>query len=73
MSRRANLERLHDARRAGIRYRLARQGMSQELADRWVAAWEAEATALGLAHDDAFWDAGWAWIAEQSAVRRRGP
>ena len=53
-----------------MQQRLAGTGVSQELADRWVAASELEAAARGLAHDAAFWDAGWAWIAEERSARK---
>jgi hypothetical protein len=40
------------------------------MAERWVAAWEVEGNARGLAHDGAFWQAGWTWIIEGRSARK---
>jgi hypothetical protein len=42
-----------------------------ETADAWIAAWEAHATQDGLELGAAYWEAGWAWIAEQRGSRVR--
>ena len=70
MSRRADPDRLHQARRAGTLRRLEVTGISVELAERWVAAWEREAEIRDLPRDGAYWDAGWTWIAEQRSARK---
>jgi hypothetical protein len=45
--------------------------MSEEVAERWLVAWEAEARSRGLdARTGAFWDPAYDWIAEQRRVRR---
>jgi hypothetical protein len=46
--------------------------VSDETADGWIAAWEAQAAMEGLERVSAYWDAGWTWIEEQrrSRVRR---
>lgn len=71
MGRRADPARLHAARRAGTRRRLELEGgLSPELAERWIAAWERVAEITSPAHDGAFWDLGWGWIAEQRSARK---
>jgi hypothetical protein len=62
MSRRADPERIHAARRAANVRRLEGEGMSAERAEAWIARWEAEAAAEGRQRDAAYWQAGWAWI-----------
>jgi hypothetical protein len=37
-------------------------GMSTELAESWVARWEATADAEGRKRGSAYWDDAWAWI-----------
>jgi hypothetical protein len=44
--------------------------VTPETADAWIAAWEAQAAEVGLEHGRAFWEAGWAWIAEQRRARK---
>ena len=70
MTRRADPERIFLARRAGIKSRLEQQGrLSPETAERWLAAWEAEAPLRGSTRRTAAsWDGAWEWIAER---RRR--
>ena len=51
MARRANTERIHQARRAATRNELTDYGMSVEDAERWCDAWEAEAAGRGLPKD----------------------
>lgn len=66
MSRRANPEALFVARRMGLAGRLTSGGMLVEIAEQWIAAWEAEARARGLdARTPAFWDGAAAWIADK--------
>ena len=48
MSRRADPERIFQARRDAIRNTLTGSGMPLETAERWCDAWELEATGRGL-------------------------
>ena len=74
MSRRADPDRIHLARRAAIRNAImASRGFDHDVAERWCAAWEAEAALQGLEPGSAFWDAGKAWIDAQCAARKRPP
>ena len=72
MSRRANPARIFEAQKAGVRNRLIGNGMQPETADRWLDAWVLEASGRQLAKDGRYWQAGWDWIAEERAARRRG-
>jgi hypothetical protein len=72
VARRADPERIHQARRAAVRNGLTDHGMPLEEAERWCDAWEAEATARGLPKDRDYWTIGSAWIAEQRAAQRTG-
>jgi hypothetical protein len=71
VSRRANPEAIHVARRMAVRSRLTGEGMAVELAERWCDAWEAEASRQGFARNADYWQSGAAWIAEQRAARRK--
>ena len=68
MARRADPERIHQARRPGS----TDYAISREDAERWCDPWEAEAERLGLPKDANYWTVGSAWIAEQRAARRPG-
>ena len=70
MARRADPERIFEARRATIRYGLMDIGMDEATADRWCDAWILEATGRGLPRDNAYWQAGKEWIATERAARR---
>jgi hypothetical protein len=70
MARRADPERIHQARRAAVRNGLTDYGMPLEEAERWCDAWELEAAGRGLPKDAAYWEAGEAWMSEQRAKRR---
>jgi len=72
LSRRADPERIHQARRAATLNGLTDYGMSLEDAERWCDAWEAEAARLELPKDKNYWTVGSAWIAEERAARRPG-
>ena len=65
MARRSTPERIDAARRAAVRASLIGEGASEETADAWIAAWEAQAAEDGLERGSAYWQAGWDWIAEQ--------
>jgi hypothetical protein len=70
MSRRSTPERIDQARRAATRNRLICERMTEETAEAWIAAWEANAAQDGLERGSAYWQAGWDWIAEQRKTRR---
>ena len=70
MSRRSTPERLDAAWHAGVRNRLIGERVTEETADAWIAAWEAQAAQDGLERGAAYWDAGWEWINEQRKKRR---
>lgn len=67
MARRSDPERLYLAHRAGHASRLRSQAkLSEEQAERWLTAWEAEAALRGLdRRSGEFWARAWDWIAEQ--------
>jgi hypothetical protein len=71
MSRRSTPERIDEARRAATRNLLIGEGATEATADAWIAAWEAKAADDGLEHGRTYWEAGWAWIAEQRKQRLR--
>ena len=71
MARRADPERIDEARRAALRNALTGSGMSPEVADRWLAGWADEAALRGLQQGGAYWTAAATWIAAER-VRRRG-
>jgi hypothetical protein len=71
MSRRSIPERIDEARRAATRNRLIGDGATEATADAWIAAWEAQAAQDGIDHGRIYWEAGWAWIAEQQRNRVR--
>ena len=63
MARRRDLDRIYQARRAGIVARLASTGVMADRAEALMTAWEAKATAAGLAPDwSAYWDQAWPWL-----------
>lgn len=72
MPRRADPQRIHEARRAAVRNNLVGSGMSLETAERFCDAWELEATGRGLPRDREYWEVGEAWIAAERAARRPG-
>ena len=72
MSRRADPERIFQARRDAIRNTLTGSGMPLEIAERWCDAWELEAAGRGLAKDADYWQDGQEWIAAERAARRLG-
>ena len=72
MARRADPERIFQARRDAIRNTLNGSGMSLETAERWCDAWEIEAVGRGLPKDGVYWQTGWDWIVEERAAHRPG-
>ena len=73
MSRRADPERIHMARRHAIRNTLISAGKDPDLAERWCDAWEAEAALRDVKRDGDYWDAGKLWIDAQCAARKQPP
>ena len=64
--RKPSPEGIYLARRIAHRNRLEARGISAEVADQWLTAWEAEARQLGLdPRVAAFWDGAEEWIGEQ--------
>jgi hypothetical protein len=61
MSRRADPELIHVARRAATVQRLVGEGQLRDRVEALVARWEAIAAAEGRPHDRAFWEAFEAW------------
>jgi hypothetical protein len=61
MSRRADPERIHEARRAATVERLVGEGEIRSRAEGLVARWEAMAATEGRPHDRAYWEAFEAW------------
>jgi hypothetical protein len=72
MSRRADPQRIFQARRAAVRYGLMDTGMDEATANRWCDAWEIEAAGRDLARDAAYWRVGEDWIAAERAALRPG-
>jgi len=73
MTRRADPERIHQARRNAIRNILISAGKDPDIAERWCDAWEAEAALRDLKQDGGYWEAGRLWIDAQCAARRQPP
>lgn len=71
MSRRADPERIEEARHQATRNRLIGVGMSEETADLWIDAWATQAAKEGVEHGAGYWDAAYRWIAEQRRTRVR--
>ncbi len=66
MARKPDPERIYQARRDGLRNRLA-VTMGARTAERWIASWEAEAAERGVTpRGGGFWAAGEAWIADRA-------
>jgi hypothetical protein len=72
VSRRADPERIYEARRAAIRNRLIDEHrMAPELAEQWIRAWEVDAIDRGIErHSSVFWDGAEAWVAEKRSDRQ---
>ncbi len=74
MGRRRDLERIYQARRAGIVARLMSTGVLAERAQTLMVAWETEATAVGLAPDfAAYWDRAWPWLEPRRWTKSNTP
>lgn len=71
MTRRLDHQAIYVARRYGTRNRLIGEGLPEELAEGWVAAWEqASPSSATDRQSNTFWIEGWNWIAAQRATRR---
>jgi hypothetical protein len=74
MTRRADPERIHQARRIAIRNVIMQsRGLDPGVAERWCDAWEAEAAPRGLGRDGDYWESGKLWIDAQCAARNQPP
>jgi hypothetical protein len=71
MSRRSTPERIDQALRAATRNRLIGERVTEETADAWIAAWEAQTVRDGPGRSAASWDVGWDWIAVWRARSNR--
>jgi hypothetical protein len=71
MTRRADPERIHLARRTAIRNTLISGGQDRDVAERWCDAWEAEAALQGLEQGSDYWDVGKRWIDTMCAARKQ--
>ena len=74
MARRADPQRIHEAKEAATIERLVSAGIGRTDAVARVAAWELEAGARGLPRTDRdYWEAGMTWIAMRRAQDRKPP
>ena len=71
-ARRADPERIFQARRDAIGNTLTGSGMPLEAAERYCDAWVLEVADRGLLRDGAYWQLGSEWIAAERAARRPG-
>ena len=46
------------------------EGHTEQNADKWIVAWEAEAERIGQERTPDYWREGRKWIAEQLKTRR---
>jgi hypothetical protein len=65
MIRRAVPLHIDETRHNALRDRLIESGLSDDMAERWLAAWEAEAARRGLDRGAVYSEQGERWIAEQ--------
>ena len=66
MARRADPERINEARRAAIRNVLIDESrMPAATADEWIAKWETEASNRGMKPSSEYWTIGLVWMKEQ--------
>ena len=67
MSRPPDPERMYFIRRMALSARLVNEGeLTLDQAQDWIAAWEVEARRrLRDRLTDGWWDAAWAWIAQE--------
>jgi hypothetical protein len=70
MARRADPDRIFEARRSAVLYSLMDTGMDEAAADRCCGEWIIEATNRGLPKDAEYWRRGAEWIAAERAARR---
>ena len=53
------------AHRAALKERLWGEGVPDDVAEAWIARWEAEAEGRGLPRDDEYWLLAADWIATE--------
>lgn len=74
MARRADPERIYQARWHAVRSRLTRNGMSDERAEAWITAWEQSPEARSMDRLTAgFWEACDAWLTAAQKSSRQPP
>ena len=71
MARRADPQRIDDARRYATRNRLIGVGMTDKTADAWIEAWASQAARYGVEPGAGYWDAAWRWISAERQHRVR--
>jgi hypothetical protein len=72
LPRRPDPQRINEARRAAIRNVLIDEyRMPAELADTWIASWEAEDDRRGTEPGSDYWTIGLVWIRERARPRRQ--
>jgi hypothetical protein len=71
VARRADPVRIDEARAAATRNRLMGEGMTEAMADAWIAAWAERARTEGIERGATWWDRGYAWIAAEREHRPR--
>lgn len=67
MTRRADSERIHQARRAATVERLVGEAQPRDLVEALIARWEALAAAEGRPRDRDYWEAFEGWRATRPA------
>jgi hypothetical protein len=72
VTRRADPDRIHVARRNAIRNSLMDVGIAQQAAEEWCDRWEAEAERRGLERGPDYWKDGRKWIWENKGKRVGG-
>jgi hypothetical protein len=71
MSRRSTPERIEAARRAATLARLRGEGLTEDVAEQWLTAWDAQAAERGLtSREAAYWEAAWTWTSAERRLRR---
>jgi len=71
VARRADPERIYQARRHAIRNRLIGQGNLEDQAEAWIVAWETAGDGRPDRLSAAFLDEAINWIQSERAARRR--
>jgi len=71
MARRADPNRIFEARRSAVRNRLVSEGMAEQTAEAWVDAWQDEADWQDLERlTPDYWKGAAYWIKDQRKTRK---